>query len=175
MRTALALLLAAAFALAACGGETETVTVTEGADTDEAGGGSDRCFRDYETPADISACQRGETPDPAVAPDPQAKYDFNCDNVLPDDIDSDDYQLIAGGTVENVGNVGVVVRVRVTWQVLGQPPIVEKRDVRVPYRRTRNVQISVLITGDQWDAHASADFDCATRASNVDFFGQVHE
>jgi hypothetical protein len=81
MKTALALLLTAAFALAACGGE------EEGEEPSSSGQGKQQakrkeCFAKYEVPSDVSACLRGEAP--------SEQEDTDGDG-LPDNSDPDPY------------------------------------------------------------------------------------
>jgi hypothetical protein len=84
MKAGLALLLAAAFALAACGDDDDgSGPSTTQQDKQEAK--RKECFARYEVPADVSACIRGETP---------AEQEDTDGDGLPDDSDPDPYSPV---------------------------------------------------------------------------------
>lgn len=113
-----------------------------------------------------------ETPQPVrEAANPDGRYELNCDYTLPDDIDSEDYRFIAGGTLENTGNVGIVVQITYKWDLLGQAPFKEQKTYRVKRGREKDVNVSFPVTSDMIDAHQSADGDCKTTVRIVDSFG----
>ncbi len=105
-------------------------------------------------------------------PNSEVDADLTCDYLLGDSVDDDEYRFVAGGTLENTGNVGTVVRVKVEWKLLGDDPVTFSRNLRVKRGFKRDVQIKVPATGDQIDAHQSADDDCKPRAKIVDTFGR---
>jgi hypothetical protein len=126
----------------------------------------------------------GETPPPGdpsaeagdagasavIEPDPDGEYDVDCDYLLGS---GDNYRFVAGGDLENTGNIGIVVQVVVTWDRLGSPPARVEKRYRVRTNATREVQVSVPATLDDIDAHQSADADCDVRVRIVDTFGNA--
>lgn len=114
--------------------------------------------------------------DDAVRADPKGDYNLNCDYVLGDFNESGDpakgFRFLGGGTVSNEGNIGIRVRVTFRWQQLGVSPVVERKTLRVPVGRVREVNVTVPATQDQIDLHQSADGKCSARATIVGRFGK---
>ena len=137
---------------------------------------------DYEEPAPpvsngTSESDTGSEPAPEPErfrpePSPEIDADLTCDYLLGDSLNDDEYRFVAGGTLENTGNVGAVVRVTVEWKLLGEDPVTFSRNLRVKRGYERDVQIKVPATSDQIDAHQSAEDDCKPRAKIVDTFGR---
>lgn len=139
-------------------------------------GQEDSCSTDTDQPAK-DATQNGapEKEEAPVTPEPDGEFNMNCDYLLGDFSEGSDSGLkfVAGGTVKNTGNVGIVVRARVRWQQLGTDPILEERTVRLRPGRQKRVNITRLATSNEIDAHQSADGDCKPAVTIVDTFGAV--
>lgn len=118
-------------------------------------------------------------PEPEPVPDPDGTYELSCDYDLGDfdesGIDEAGYKFIAGGTLKNTGNVGIVADVTYKWRLLGQGWLKETKTYKVPYDRKRDVDILIPVGSEEIDAHQSADGDCRTSVKIVDSFGKVHE
>ena len=61
----------------------------------------------------------------------------------------------------------VTVRVTVRWTLLGEDPVKTAQRVRLPASSSKDIQIRVPATGDQIDAHQSADGECEPNAEVV--------
>jgi hypothetical protein len=68
-------------------------------------------------------------------PDPKGEFDTKCDYLLRDDLD--DHTFVAGGTLINTGNVGIVVKFTARWTLLGGDPVTTSRTVRVRRAKRR--------------------------------------
>lgn len=109
-----------------------------------------------------------------AGPDPDGTYDGTCDYLLGDFTEGPGgYKLIAGGTVENTGNIGIVAVVRAEWTMLGSSPITKTRRVRLRPGASREVQMNVPATQSQIDQHQSAQAKCKSDVEIVDTFGRV--
>ena len=82
------------------------------------------------------------------------------------------YRFIAGGTLRNTGNVGIVARVRAAWEQLGSAPLREEKMVRVARGKTKRVSFTVLASQDHIDLHQSAEGNCRVNVQIVDTFGK---
>ena len=186
-----ALLAAAAFVAMGCGGSTTTTTVTVAetrgapesdpavtacAGYTEGTPEHDRCIDandDGVTGAPASSVQEqveDELEETVPVETPDGEYDLDCDYVL-GDFDSDDYRFIAGGELENTGNIGIRVQVTFEWERLGTDPIREIKRVRVPVGATRDVAVTVPVTSDDIDLHQAADGDCNVDAEIIGTYG----
>lgn len=105
------------------------------------------------------------------APRPKGENQLRCDYTLELDAnDHPDYHFIAGGTVSNTGNVGIVVRVAYKWRLLGSGSVIERRDYRVRVGATRDVDVRIPVTQTQVEAHQSAGAKCSTSATIISVF-----
>lgn len=137
--------------------------------------GQDDCSTEPEQPAKDES-QKPEKPAAAV-PDPKGTFEGNCNYLLGDFTEGTEagYKLVAGGTVENTGNVGIVATVKARWTMLGAEPVTESRKVRLKRGQSKEVQLRVLATQAQVDAHQAADGKCKTDVTIVDTFGKAAE
>lgn len=71
------------------------------------------------------------------------------------------------------GNIGIRVEVIFRWEQLGSDPVEKRLDERLEVGQRKRVNVSVPVTGDQVDAHQSADSKCAAKANIVGQFGPV--
>ncbi len=105
----------------------------------------------------------------APDPDPRGSYRLTCDYLLGDDVDS--YTLIGGGTVENVGNVEIQVRVKVKWEQLGAEPIRDEQTFDLRVGKRKRVSFNMPTTNDVIDRLQSAEETgrgCSISATIVD-------
>lgn len=141
--------------------------------------GADSCSTESGDSADVadSATDGGaneEIPSAPAKPEPDGQYNLTCDYLLGDFTEGTDagFKFVAGGTVKNTGNIGIVARARARWQQLGSAPLLEERTLRVAVGRTKRVAITRLGTQSEIDAHQSANGDCSTSVKIVDTFGK---
>ena len=140
-----AIVLIAAVLLAGCGSDESTTTATEAS----------------------------QTPSEPVseAPERDGSYDLDCDYLLGDGLN--DYRFVGGGTITNEGNIGIEVEVIFRWEQLGSDPVEERLDERLEVGQRKRVNVTVPVSGDQIDAHQSADSKCSAKANIVGQFGPV--
>jgi hypothetical protein len=111
---------------------------------------------------------------PAPTPEPDGKFESQCDYVLGDFSESaSGFRFIGQAKLENTGNIGIVLRVIAAWDLLGQPPFRIRKQARVPYGATKTVRFSKVVSQDQIDLHQSADSECRVNATIVDTFGEA--
>lgn len=82
------------------------------------------------------------------------------------------YRFVAGGDIENTGNIGVHVRVRARWRQLGSFGVSTTRRYRVRRGQTREIQITVPTTVDGILAHQKTDGRCSATARVTRTFGR---
>jgi hypothetical protein len=75
--------------------------------------------------------------------------------------------------LRNTGNIGIKVRVTFKWRLLGQGWYEETRTLKVRRGGTRDVDVSVPVSGDMIDAHQSADSDCRSNVKIIDTYGST--
>jgi hypothetical protein len=118
----------------------------------------------------------------ATAPDPHASGTGTCGVLLDPSLGSNDY-LTAFVTVHNTGNVGEVVRVRVTWPQVGFADVVRHKSLRVPWHATRHVSLRVPTAALGHDAvgafqdtpdYQHGNDPCSYRLTLVSTFGTAH-
>lgn len=133
--------------------------------------GQDSCGTETEDAAtdteETTRSSSGE--DKSTTPDPEASVESNCDYLL--DFDSGS-KFIAGGTITNTGNIGVVVRFSASWTLLGSTPVRAEKRVRIRPGQEREVQLARPASTSQIDAHQSADGKCKADGTIVDTFGK---
>lgn len=90
---------------------------------------------------------------------PDVSDHLRCDYLL-----GSEYRFVGGGRLRNDGTEDARVKVTFTWMLLGSDPVKESKTVNVPAGRGRDVQVSLPATGDQIDAHQSAEGECRTNS-----------
>lgn len=140
-------------------------------------GQQDSCSTKTDEPADIATDESRRDANGGPVPRPDGRFDITCDYLLGDFTEGTEagYKFVAGGSVRNTGNIGIVVRVRVRWQQLGTNPILEERTIRLRPGRQKRLNITRLASQNEIDAHQSANADCAAAVKIVDTFGRVRE
>lgn len=118
---------------------------------------------------------------PAPVPSPNATGQGTCDVSLASGINGTNY-LVSEVDVTNTGNVGVVIRVRVSWPQVGFAPIVRQKTVQVPFGQTVHANLSVPadpngpdIVGNFQNYQLSHNGDpCSYDLTVVSTFGPAH-
>jgi len=109
---------------------------------------------DKTTPPKKGGIEQATSEPKADPPDPRGSYRLTCDYLLGNEVDS--YTLIGGGTVENVGNVGIQVRVKVKWEQLGGEPIRDEQTFSLRIGKRKRVSFNMPTTSDVIDRLQSA-------------------
>ncbi len=134
-------------------------------------------------PATTAPVDAAEEPEPE--PEPRVRErraasgtdDLKCDYLLGDFGESGDpskaERFVAGGTLKNTGNVGIVVKVNVRWDLLGTEPARFSDTYRVKREGSKRVNVTVPALEGQIDAHQSADGECKASTTITDSFGQT--
>jgi hypothetical protein len=106
-------------------------------------------------------------------PDATATVRHVCDYLLGDFTESaSGYRFVADARVRNTGNIGVVVRLIATWDLIGGEPARLVKVIRVPTGRTKKVSFMRVATGDEIDRHqAVAPPGCRVRGAVIRTFG----
>jgi hypothetical protein len=123
------------------------------------------------------------TPPPPAA-NPDGTYQGSCDYILGDDpvggFGPGTAKLIGEIDLANTGNVGVIVRTRITWPQEGAAPITARKTVHLPNGADKVVRFSVPMTGDQvdllqsWQERHGFKDGCTYHAAFTSTYGQVH-
>ena len=116
-------------------------------------------------------------------PNPQGTYQGSCNYTIASSPSQQD-TLTGEVDVTNTGNIGTVVRVRISWPQEGYAPIARHRTVRVRPGATKAVRFHVPV-GNSWDGsnvisnlqawqtgHGLRD-GCRYRGGIVNTFGQA--
>lgn len=112
-----------------------------------AGGGR------HKTPASVAGAASKVTtappsPAPPPAPSPAGNISGSCDVSLSTSLYGQDY-LTAQVSADNTGNIGTIVRVKVSWPLQGFAPITRTRTVRVAAGATSQVEFHAAVSVDQ--------------------------
>jgi hypothetical protein len=115
--------------------------------------------------------------EPPVEPDPDADYTSVCDYLLGDFSDNTrtGYRFVADADITNTGNIGIVVRVNVSWRQIGTNPVKASKTAKIKVGSSKTVHITEPATGDEILAHQSADSRCKVAVLIVDTFGEPVE
>lgn len=128
-------------------------------------------------PTDAPATKAPDKPKPA-APDPKADYTGFCDYNLGGGA-TEDYTVLGEIELDNTGNVGIIVKTRISWPQLGNDPIKMTKKVRVEAGKSKTVrfnreasltEIGLLQSWQQRNDYADG---CKYNAKIVDTFGDV--
>jgi len=124
---------------------------------------------------------------PAPTPPPQANpdgtYQGSCDYLLGSDpvggFGPSTAREIGEIDLKNTGNVGVVVKTRITWPQEGAAPITARKTVHLPFGASKIVRFKVPMTGDQvdllqsWQERHDFNDGCTYHAAFTQTYGQV--
>ena len=166
-RVVWALIAAAVLAVAGCGDTEQQASTSKSVDSGPA---KTNPVTGATTSEEAPARTREE-------PNPDGTSNLTCDYVLGDFNESGDpskgFRFIGGGRIRNTGNIGIVVRVTFTWDMLGQEPLRVRKKYRLRRDQSRRVNVSVPGTQDQIDLHQSAHGDCRSHVTILDTFGKT--
>jgi hypothetical protein len=117
---------------------------------------------------------------PSPDPSPHGTWAGACDYTLGSD--PVDGTAFATGDIElaNTGNVGVVVKMKITWPQEGFAPLVMHKITRLHYGQSKDVQFALPMTGDQvdnlqnWQSSHGYKDGCTYHVKMTSTFGQVH-
>ena len=103
---------------------------------------------------------------------PEVKHQLTCSYDLGEVSNSgfENMRIIAGGTLENTGDVNAVVRVSYTWDMVGRKNHKIVKRYRVRAGRSREVDYSEGIDQGFISAHQAGSQDCTPRVKIVDTF-----
>jgi hypothetical protein len=117
---------------------------------------------------------------PAV-PEPDGTYSGSCDYTLSDDFTSSISGTLTGEIdIKNTGNVGSIIRARITWPQEGYIPVAAHRTVHVRYGSSKTVRFHLPATSNvidnlqSWQEHHGFRDGCTFRATITGFFGTAH-
>jgi hypothetical protein len=119
---------------------------------------------------------------PAYSPPPTAKatgkYVGSCDYTLNDNFGSSVAAWATGDIeVRNTGNVGIVVRLRITWPQQGFPSLARHKTVKLAYGSRRDIQFHLPLNQNQisnlqnWQEGHNYASGCTYKATIVSNFG----
>jgi len=129
-----------------------------------AGGTTTGTAARHTSPAASAAPVAVPSSAPAPAPSPNATGTGSCDVSL--STSNGPNYLVSEVDVTNTGNVGAMIRVKVSWPQVGFAPIVKHKTVRVPYGQTVHVNLSVNASNYSSDIIARlSEFPCDLRLS----------
>jgi hypothetical protein len=118
--------------------------------------------------------------EPPPAADPDGTYRSNCDMLLRTGSGYSYYGLLVGDAkITNTGNVGIVARVRGSWDRGGFSPYRVTKTVRVEFGKRKTVHLRKRITQEGIDeVQASGGYSggggrwCRVKVTIVDSFGE---
>jgi hypothetical protein len=115
---------------------------------------------------------------PAPVPSPDGKYSGSCDYTLGSDPVGGTAVFVGEIDLTNTGNVGTIVRARITWPQEGYAPIAMKRTMRVPSGQKRAVRFHYHADGNQvdllqaWQSGHNFKDGCTYRATLTGTYGK---
>lgn len=120
------------------------------------------------------------TPPPVPTPSPNGTYVGSCDYLLSSSLYGKDH-LIGEVDLHNTGNIGTVVRVKITWPQEGQKPIARFKTVRtnpgahvvVRFKVAVSSTSNVITSLQSWQEHHSMRDGCTYNATETDTFGSA--
>lgn len=114
----------------------------------------------------------------AVQPSPDGTFTGSCSYELGDSPSTGTAQATGDIEAENTGNIGIFVKLTITWPQEGYAPLSLSKTVRLPQGGSRDVQFHMQLSGTQLDrlqnyqlGH-SGDDGCTFNGSMTDTFGQ---
>lgn len=118
---------------------------------------------------------------PAVAvPSPHGTFQGSCDYTLGDSPSTGTAEAIGDINAVNDGNVGIVVKLTITWPQEGYAPLSQSETVRIGYGGQQDVQFHRPLTGTELDRLQSyqlghtGESGCTYNGSMTDTFGTAH-
>jgi hypothetical protein len=116
------------------------------------------------------------TPPPPAVPKPKGKYTGTCDYTLVFASEAHTGDLIGQVNLTNTGNIGTVLKVRMSWTQVGYRPITLIKNVKVPYRGHKVVPFHRPASQTEIDRLQAANYgdECSYKATITDTFGTAH-
>ena len=116
---------------------------------------------------------------PSVAPSPDGTYQGACDYSLA--MSGDNLVSTATGDIQtkNTGNIGTMVRLRITWPQQGYAPLKMIRTVRLHPGQSKDVQFHMPLTQTQitdlqnWQSGHGEKDGCTYRGTITSTFGSA--
>jgi len=115
-------------------------------------------------------------PAPPPAPNPDGTFEGSCDYTLSDSLYGTDY-LVGEVDLANTGNIGTVVKVKISWPQLGYSPITATKTVRTHPGQHKPVRFHLPAEGNtidllqSWQENHDFKDGCHYRATMVSTFG----
>ena len=104
------------------------------------------------SPATTTASPSTSSPEVAAAsPQPDGTFQGACDYTLGDSPSTGTADAIGDIDATNTGNVGIVVKLTITWPQEGYSPIKQVKTVRIGYGGEKDVQFHRPLTGTELD------------------------
>ncbi len=116
------------------------------------------------TTAPVAAATSAAAPAPAPVPSPAGTISGSCDTSLSDSLYGQNW-LTASVTASNTGNIGTIVRIKVSWPLQGFAPIVKVKKVRTAAGSSAQVEFRVPVNDQQISAFQ--DMQLSSSNSNV--------
>jgi len=128
-----------------------------------------------------AAAATSAAPTPAPVPSPNGTFQGSCDYTLTNNIYGNDH-LIGEVDLTNTGNIGTVVRVRITWPQEGYAPITARKTVRTKPGTTTPVRFHIPVSSSgnvinqlqSWQLSHNDRTGCTYDAKVVRTFGSAH-
>lgn len=105
-------------------------------------------------------------PPPAPAPSPAGTISGSCDVSLSDSLYGQNY-LTAQVQAQNTGNIGTVVRIRVSWPLQGFAPITKTKTVRLHPGSSSQAEFHMPVTSDQVSNFQDAQMAALNNSDNA--------
>jgi len=132
----------------------------------------------YNTPG-VTATSAAPTPSPTPSPD--GKFSGSCDYTLGDNPVGGTAEFIGEVDLDNTGNIGTIVRVKITWPQEGYSPITRTKTVKVPFGATgQAVRFHVPASGTEvdrlqsWQNGHDYNDGCTYDGTITDTYGAPH-
>ena len=129
-------------------------------------------------PAQAAATSAPPTPAP-VTPSPNGTYQGSCNYTLGNNPAGGSAVATGDVQVTNTGNIGTVVRVKITWPQQGYAPLAMAKRIRLAAGGSQDVQFHMPLTYDQisnlqnWQTGHNYQDGCTYKATIMSTFGQA--
>jgi hypothetical protein len=104
------------------------------------------------TPASSGqAAPAATAPAPSATASPGGTFSGSCDYTLGDDPAGGTAKAVGEVDEKNTGNVGLKLRVTISWPQEGFAPLTETKHIRLPFGGSKAVRFHIPLTFDQLD------------------------
>lgn len=113
-----------------------------------------------------------------MTPSPNGTYQGACDYTLGDNPVGGTAVATGDVSVTNTGNIGTLVRVKITWPQQGYPSLAMTKKIRLNAGANQDVQFHMPLTYDQisnlqnWQTGHNYQDGCTYKATIMHTFGQ---